>query len=37
VLNETVASNKTAADQLLELYHGNWKGDVTRVFRDFAY
>jgi glutamate--cysteine ligase len=37
LLNETVASNKTAADQLLELYYGNWKGDVTRVFRDFAY
>ena len=37
VLDETVASGKTAADNLLDLYHGAWKGDVSRVFRDFAY
>ncbi len=37
VLDETVATGKTAADQLLELYHGNWNGDITRVFRDFSY
>ena len=37
VLDETVANGKTAADQLLELYHGAWNGDVSRVFRDFAY
>jgi glutamate--cysteine ligase len=37
VLDETVTSGKTAADNLLELYHGAWKGDVSRVFRDFAY
>jgi glutamate--cysteine ligase len=37
VLDESVATGKTAADQLLELYHGNWNGDISRVFRDFAY
>ena len=37
VLDESVATGKTAADQLLELYHGAWNGDVSRVFRDFAY
>ena len=37
VLDETVATGKTAADNLLDLYHGSWGGDVKRVFRDFAY
>lgn len=36
-LDETVASGKTAAENLLALYHGSWNGDVKRVFRDFAY
>jgi glutamate--cysteine ligase len=37
VLDESVATGKTAADQLLDLYGGNWNGDISRVFRDFAY
>jgi glutamate--cysteine ligase len=37
VLDDSVATGKTAADQLLELYHGNWNGDISRVFRDFAF
>jgi glutamate--cysteine ligase len=37
VLNETVTSGKTQADRMLELYHGNWNADITRVFRDYAY
>ncbi len=36
-LDETVASGKTAAENLLALYHGSWGGDISRVFRDFAY
>jgi glutamate--cysteine ligase len=36
-LDETVTSGKTAAENLLALYHGNWHGDISRVFRDFAY
>jgi glutamate--cysteine ligase len=37
VLDETAATGKTAAENLLDLYHGPWKGDINRVFRDFAY
>jgi glutamate--cysteine ligase len=37
ILDETVATGKTAAQNLLDLYHGNWNQDITRVFRDFAY
>ncbi len=37
VLDESVTTGKTAADQLLELYNGAWNGDISRVFRDFAY
>ncbi len=36
-LDESVATGKTKAENLLELYHGPWAGDVARVFRDFAY
>jgi glutamate--cysteine ligase len=37
VLDETVATGKTAAENMLELYHGDWEGNIERVFRDFAY
>ena len=37
VLDETVATGKTAADSLLDLYNGPWKKDISRVFRDFSY
>jgi glutamate--cysteine ligase len=37
ILDETVASGKTAADQLIDLYEGSWAKDISRVFRDFAY
>jgi glutamate--cysteine ligase len=37
VLDETVATGKTAAENLLDLYRGPWKGSIDRVFRDFAY
>jgi glutamate--cysteine ligase len=37
VLDETAATGKTAAENLLDLYHGPWHGDINRVFRDFAY
>jgi glutamate--cysteine ligase len=36
-LDETVATGKTAAENLLALYQASWNGDVKRVFRDFAY
>ena len=37
VLDETVATGRTAAENLLALYHGSWNGNIDRVFRDFAY
>jgi glutamate--cysteine ligase len=37
VLDEIVEHNRTPADDLLALYHGRWKGDIDRVFREFAY
>jgi len=30
-------SGLTRADRLLALYHGAWKGDISRVFTDCAY
>ncbi len=30
-------SGITPAERLLDLYHGPWKGDLNRVFEDFAY
>jgi glutamate--cysteine ligase len=37
ILDEIISSRKTAADQLIELYNGPWRGEISRVFRDFAY
>jgi glutamate--cysteine ligase len=37
VLDETVATGKTAAENLLALYNGAWGGNIERVFRDYAY
>jgi glutamate--cysteine ligase len=37
ILDETVASGKTAAENLLDLYNGRWGGNIERVFRDFAF
>ena len=31
-LDEIVASGKVPAQRLLDLYHGDWAGDVTRVY-----
>jgi glutamate--cysteine ligase len=36
-LEDIADSGVTPADRLLELYHGEWRGDVTRMYRDFAY
>ena len=33
-LHEVVASGRTHAERLLELYHGDWHGDVTRVYEE---
>ena len=36
-LDEVVATGRTRAEDLLELYNTSWNGDIKRVFRDFAY
>ena len=34
---EVVERGQTAAERKLELFHGEWNGDIDRVFREFAY
>jgi glutamate--cysteine ligase len=36
-LEDIAGSGVTAAQRLLELYHGPWRGAVGQVFEDFAY
>jgi glutamate--cysteine ligase len=36
-LDEIAASGVTPAERLLELYHGPWKGDVSKVYETFSY
>jgi len=36
-LEDIADSGITPAERLLDLYHGDWGGDVDRVYRDFAY
>ncbi len=36
-LEEVVETGRTPADILLERYKGSWKGDLDRVFNEFAY
>jgi glutamate--cysteine ligase len=31
-LSEEIATGKTRADRLLDLYHGEWAGDLSRVY-----
>ncbi|MBB5744898.1 glutamate--cysteine ligase [Brevundimonas variabilis] len=36
-LEDIADSGVTPAERLLDLYHGDWNHDVTRIYRDFAY
>jgi glutamate--cysteine ligase len=36
-LEDIADSGVTPADRLLQLYHGEWQGDLSRLYRDFAY
>ncbi|HQU69835.1 MAG TPA: glutamate--cysteine ligase [Albidovulum sp.] len=36
-LQESVESGKVPADELLARYHGDWKGDLTRIYADYSY
>ena len=37
VLDDIAETGRTRAEDLLDRYDGDWNGDVTRVFRDFAF
>ncbi|MEM0922082.1 MAG: glutamate--cysteine ligase [Pseudomonadota bacterium] len=36
-LQETVESGQSPADELLAKYHGEWGGDLTRVYKEYSY
>lgn len=36
-LKDSVESGKTPADELLDHYHGDWNGDISRVFAEYSY
>ena len=36
-LNEIVGTGKTPAERLLDLYHGEWQGDLSRVYSEFSF
>ena len=36
-LEDIADSGVTPAERLLALYHGEWQGDLSRLYRDFAY
>ncbi|GIT89741.1 glutamate--cysteine ligase [Jannaschia pagri] len=36
-LQESVESGKAPADELLDRYHGDWAGDLTRIYGDYSY
>jgi len=36
-LEDSVETGKTPADELLDHYHGDWNGDISRVFAEYSY
>ena len=36
-LKESLDSGKTPADELLEHYHGDWNGDLSRIYAEYSY
>ncbi|MEL6683556.1 MAG: glutamate--cysteine ligase, partial [Pseudomonadota bacterium] len=36
-LKETIESGQTPADELLAHYHGDWGGDLTRIYAEYSY
>ena len=36
-LHESIESGKTLADEMLEHYHGDWNGDLKRIYDAYAY
>jgi len=36
-LKETIETGKTPADELLEHYHGDWNGDLSKIYGAYSY
>ncbi|TCO71699.1 glutamate--cysteine ligase [Rhodovulum euryhalinum] len=36
-LEDSIESGKAPADELLDHYHGDWNGDLSRVYEEFSY
>ncbi|MEP3279046.1 MAG: glutamate--cysteine ligase [Stappiaceae bacterium] len=36
-VEETIVTGMTPADHLLAKYHGDWQGDISRIFSEYAY
>ena len=36
-LREVLATGKTPAERLLDRYHGEWKGDISRIYAEESY
>ncbi len=36
-LEDSVEDDKSPADELLERYHGDWDGDISRVYQEYSY
>ena len=37
VLKDSVETGRTPADELLAHYHGDWGGDLSRIYADYSY
>ncbi|MFU8899235.1 MAG: glutamate--cysteine ligase, partial [Roseinatronobacter sp.] len=36
-LKESIETGQIPADELLARYHGDWQGDLTRIYADYSY
>lgn len=36
-LEESIESGKVPADELLERYHGDWNGDLSKIYDEYSY
>jgi len=36
-LKESIETGQVPADELLARYHGDWQGDLTRIYADYSY
>ncbi len=36
-LKDSIETGQVPSDELLERYHGDWGGDLSRIYRDYSY